>query len=76
MQYLTEIKGLDKLPDAQIVERKVIDGQRGAFVFIFGPLAYKISKSESIIVVRWLPMEYIDTVETTLEAEGYSVSRA
>lgn len=75
MEYLKEINSLDKLPDAQIVGRKVIDGQQGAVVFIIGPLARALGYEETV-VVKWLPIDYIDTVETILEAEGYSVSRA
>lgn len=75
MKYLIDVKSLDKLPDAQIVERKVVDGQRGAIVFIIGPLARALGYEETV-VVKWLPMDYVDTVETILEAEGYSVSRA
>lgn len=77
MEYLLEIKDLDKLPDAQIVERKVVDGQRVAFLFAIGPLARKMSgNTQADVIVKLVPMGYIDTVETMLEAEGYSVSRA
>ena len=51
-------------------------------MFVFGPLARLLASPEELegcvflVIVRWLPKEYIDTVETILDAEGYSVSRA
>lgn len=75
MEYIKEINKLDSLPDAQIVERKVLDGKRGALVFIMGRLARDMCGRDQC-VVKWIPLDYVDTVETMLEAEGYSVSRS
>lgn len=75
MEYIKDINSLDSLPDVQIVERKVLDGKRGAIVYIMGRLARDMCGCDHP-VVKWIPMDYVDTVETMLEAEGYSVSRA
>jgi hypothetical protein len=81
MDKLRNISGLDELPDAQIVERKVYQGERVAHLYAFGPLAEKIiamggHEDTVIIIVKKLSMDDVDTVETILDAEGYSVSRA
>lgn len=81
MDKLRIINGLDQMPDAQIVERKVYDGQRVAHFYAYGDLARKIiatggQEDSLVLVVRLLPMDDVDTIETILEAEGYSVSRA
>lgn len=81
MIKIHNISDLGGLPDAQIVENKVNNGERGAYLIAFGPLAQQLidrggSEGEIVLVVRWLPRGYIDEVETILDAEGYSVSRA
>lgn len=77
MEYLKDINSLDSLPDAQIVERKVINGEKVALVFVIGPLARRLSGNpQDQVVVKLVSMDYIDTVEDHLTTEGYSVSRA
>jgi hypothetical protein len=81
MDKLKDIKGLDQMPDAQIVGGKVYNGEKVAHLIAYGALAERLMTTDNsneyfLIVVKLLPMDYIDTVETILDAEGYSVSRA
>lgn len=81
MDKLRDINGLDQMPDVQIVERKVYNGERVAHVYFHGPLARKVNAmgghdDGSGLAVKLLSMDDVDTLETILEAEGYSVSRA
>lgn len=81
MDKLRDIKGLDQMPDAQIVGGKVYNGEKVAHLIAYGALAERLMTTDNsneyfLIVVKLLPMDYIDTVETILDAEGYSVSRA
>jgi hypothetical protein len=81
MDKLRDIKGLDQMPDAQIVGGKVYNGEKVAHLIAYGALAERLMTTDSsneyfLIVVKLLPMDYIDEVETILDAEGYSVSRA
>lgn len=75
------INVLHKISEGYIIEDRVIDGQEGSLFLAISPLARQIASEgggeylEITVLIKWLPMDYSDTVATNLDERGVKISR-